>query len=58
MPKPLLTATEAAHLLGLDRKTLRIQAREDRAPVAPVAGMKPFRWRRVEVEAWVRGEAL
>lgn len=57
MPKPLLTATEAAHMLGLDRKTLRIQVRENRAPVAPIEGTKPARWRRVDVEAFVGGAA-
>ncbi len=55
MPKPLLTATEAAHLLGMDRKTLRVQAREGRAPVAPVEGTKPARWRRLDVEAFING---
>lgn len=58
MPKPLMTATEAAHRLGLDRKTLRTQARENRAPVQPVPGSKPPRWRRADVEAFLAGAAL
>lgn len=57
-PKVLLTATETAAIIGIDRKTLRLWVRSGKCPIAPIPGMTPHRWHRADVDAWVSGGAL
>lgn len=48
---PLLNGIETAAALGIDPKTLRNQMKAGRPLVAPIAGSRPPRWRKCDVEA-------
>jgi len=51
--KPILTALETSRLLEVDPKTLRKWVKEGNCPVPPINGVRPPRWRRADVLAWV-----
>lgn len=53
--KPILTAGEVAAKIRCDPKTLRKQVREGRCAVAPIQGMKPPKWRAVDVDKFLAG---
>lgn len=46
---------ETARALGIDPKTLRKWVKEGVCPVAPIAGIEPPVWRRIDVEGFVGG---
>lgn len=54
----LLNATETAKRLGVPVVTLRYWLRHGRSPVPPVDGMKPPKWKTVEVEAFLQARTV
>lgn len=51
-PESLLTATDVAHLLAIDGRTLRELRHAGEAPPEIVVGRRP-RWRKGDVEQWI-----
>lgn len=54
--KPLLGLTETAAFLGIPRRTLYRMLQERRFPVEPVAGMQPRKWRRSDLDSWLKSQ--
>lgn len=53
--KPLLNIKELAERLACSRGTIHNMLRAGTLPVAPVQGMKPPKWRAVDVDAFLAG---
>jgi predicted DNA-binding transcriptional regulator AlpA len=55
-PEALLNAREVAAVFGIGVRTLRRWRHEGRAP-RPLKGDGPLRWRRAEVDRWLKERA-
>jgi len=54
----LLTLDEAAHALGMSRRTAERSIARGDFPVAPVQLGRRRRWRRADIERWLNGEEV
>ena len=52
--EPLLKPSEAAAILGIHVKTLNIWARDNKVPVAGVTAGGRRRYRKTDLEAWMK----
>lgn len=51
--KPLLNIKQLAERLACSRGTIHNMLRAGTCPIAPVVGMKPPKWRAVDVDAFI-----
>lgn len=54
---PLLSCKQTAEKLDITERTLRNWLKRGICPVPPIPGMKPAKWRTVDVERWIVGGA-
>jgi len=47
-----LTLTELAKYINVNKRTLFRMIKDGRFPVSPIAGVRPMRWNREDVDAW------
>ena len=53
--KKILTLTEVAQHLGVNKRTLYRMVEDHRFPVRPIPGTSPRKWAVEDVDLWVAG---